>query len=111
MRGRTAQTSALPDPGLVTTSSKTAAYRFYSFFSNEIHGNIAGIGDVVTALNAGRIEIADRGPIAAPLTLASKYVILSVGYYRDYLSLPIDDPSLQRVADKFAAALASYPRP
>jgi hypothetical protein len=102
--------SGLSDAALFTRVGEKDAYRFYSFFSNEIHGNIAGIGDVVTALNAGRIEIADAGPIAGPLALASKYVILSVGYYRDYLSLPIDDPSLQRLADTFAAALASYPR-
>jgi hypothetical protein len=102
--------SGLSDAALFSKVGEKDAYRFYSFFSNELHGNIFGLGDVVTALNAGRIEIADTGPIVAPLTLASKYVILAVGHYRDYLRLSLDDVALQRVADKFAAAIQRYPR-
>jgi hypothetical protein len=104
--------SGLSDAALFGKVGEKDAYRLYAFFSNEIHGNIAGIGEVVTSLNAGSVAIADVGePIVAPLALASKYVILSVDLYKDYLGLKIDDAALQRTADDFAADLRRYPRP
>lgn len=81
------------------------AYRWYVWFSNEVHSNVVGIGDLITQINDGRIDINDAVNFArGPLALAGKYTVLALEAYDRMLSLGMAD-AIERVSDTFSAAI------
>lgn len=80
------------------------AYRWYAWFSNEVHSNVVGIGDLISQVNEGRIDINDEVDFTrGPLTLAAKYTVLSLEAYDQMLSLAMA-PAIERASDTFSAA-------
>lgn len=81
------------------------AYRWYVWFSNEVHSNVVGVGDLITQINAGRIDLNDeRDFTRGPLVLAAKYTVLSLEAYDELLHLGIAD-AIERASDAFSEAI------
>lgn len=64
------------------------AYRFYGFHSDELHGNVGGVGDVFTEITRQEPELKtfDDSQVGGSLTLGAKYVVLAMdtidGFYK-----------------------------
>jgi Family of unknown function (DUF5677) len=81
------------------------ALRYYQWFSNEVHGNVAGVGELFAQVNQGRIPLATPGaPATGPLVLAAKYVVLGTELYDRQLALGLA-VAIERASDEFAAML------
>lgn len=81
------------------------AYRWYMWFSNEVHSNVVGIGDLITQINDGRTDINDEVDFArGPLALAGKYTVLALEAYDQLLSLGMAE-AIELASDTFSAAI------
>ncbi len=81
------------------------SYHWYVWFSNEVHSNVVGIGELITQINEGRIDINDEADFArGPLALAGKYTVLALEAYDAMLSLGMAE-AIERASDTFSAAI------
>jgi hypothetical protein len=80
--------TGMSDKELFDHVAETDGYRFYGFHSNELHGNVSGVGDVFTEITRRQPEIRnfDDSQVGGSLTLGAKYVILAMetidGYHK-----------------------------
>jgi len=97
--------SGLSEHELFTAIDDLDAYRYYAWFSNEVHSNVVGIGELMSQVNDGRIDINDERDFSrGPLTMAAKYIVLSLEAYDALLQLGIA-AAIERTSDAFSSAI------
>ncbi|HZP97660.1 MAG TPA: DUF5677 domain-containing protein [Candidatus Limnocylindria bacterium] len=97
--------SGLSECELFAAIGDLDAYRYYAWFSNEVHSNVVGIGDLISQINEGRIDINDeRDFTRGPPTMAAKYIVLSLEAYDALLKLGIA-AKIEQTSDAFSAVI------
>jgi hypothetical protein len=100
--------TGLSEGELFTAVEEPDAYRFYAWFSNEVHSNVVGLGELFTAINKGRVDLNDETDfLRGPLAMAAKYLIRSLELYEEIQGLQIAN-AIAEASDAFSGALTRY---
>jgi hypothetical protein len=84
-------------------------YRFYSFYSNELHANVSGLGNIFSELSAGGIDFVrfDDALAIGPLIIAAKYSVLAMETFDAFHQLD-RAKAIETISDDFTVALRAY---
>lgn len=101
--------TGMTDKELFEHVGQADGYRFYGFHSNEIHGNVSGIGDVLTELSEGAVDFTnfDDPIIGGSLTLAAKYVVLGMEAFDAYHGLH-QGAAIAAICDEHSEAVVRH---
>jgi hypothetical protein len=100
--------SGMSEAELFVAVGDLDAYRFYAWFSNEVHSNVVGLGELFGSLDQGRVDLNDevdfvRGPVA----MAAKYLVRSLELYDEVQGMQIAE-AIAAASDAFSARLRGY---
>ncbi|MDQ2913628.1 MAG: DUF5677 domain-containing protein [Chloroflexota bacterium] len=94
--------TGMTDKELFDHVGESDGYRFYAFHSNEVHGNVSGVGDIFTELSQGRLDFSnfDDTLVGGSLILAAKYLLLAMTAFDEYHELG-QGAALNAISDQF----------